>query len=116
MRYTSNENFLRPPESFRICESIHSRKFLVSAIECEHNAATVTKFISPPISDYIRMFILSTCVRYKPDLWGKISQGETEGSIGIINLFISNAKVRFPTFILSQLVNEKIEYGITARW
>lgn len=116
LRYTSNDRFSRPPESFRICESIQSREFLVAAARCEYDDNISKIFISPQLADYIRMFILSNCVRYKPDLWGKIVQGENEGSIGIVNLFISNARIAFPTFILSQLVNEKTEYGVSARW
>ena len=62
------------------------------------------------------MFILSNCVRYKQDLLGKIVDGEAGGRIGVINFFISTSRIRFPAFILSQLLNEEVEFGTTARF
>jgi hypothetical protein len=116
LRYHSNEHFERPSKSFSVHRSIYSRTYLVAGTEYEHNEKMFNKFISPAINDYAGMFILSNCVRYKQDLWGKIVDGEAGGSLGVINMFISTAKIRFSTFVLSELLNEKIEFGTTARW
>ena len=46
--------------------------------------------------DYVKEFRLSDCVRYKQEFRGKVVQGESEGSLGLINLSISTARMRFP--------------------
>lgn len=66
-------------------------------------------YLTPELCDYVNMFILSNCVRYKQDFWGELIKGEKEGSIAFISPFIYESKTRFPYFILQKLINENIE-------
>lgn len=71
-------------------------------------------FISLESLDYVAMYILSICVRYKQVLWGEIISGEKSGSISLINLYMNSIKRRFPNRILNELFNEKFVYGSSA--
>ena len=57
------------------------------------------------------MYILSMCVRYKQDFWGEIIQGEKNGIIGLIELYLSVVKRRFPNSILNLLFGYEFSYG-----
>ena len=72
-------------------------------------------YLHPCIADYLGMFILSNTVRYKQEFWGKLINGETAGTVGLVNLFLENVKLRFPIFILENLFGERFEYGAAAR-
>jgi len=66
------------------------------------------------LSDYLSMFILSNCVRYKQEFWGRILQGEIDGSPGLLSMAIASIRIRFPRFVLSALLNEDIQFGTGA--
>jgi len=99
------------PESLGIYVPVTGGNYLIGGLEYKNNEETFKRYIAPELCDYLSMFILSNCVRYKQDFWGQVVRGEIEGTIGIINLFISNSKKRFPNFILNNLFNESFEYG-----
>jgi len=61
--------------------------------------------------DYIAMFILSICVRYKQDFWGSITTGDKTGVLGLIKLYINAVKRRYPNFFLNYITGENYEYG-----
>jgi len=103
------------PDSIGIYYPIAGGKYLISGLRYQNNDSVITKYIAPEISDYIAMFILSNCVRYKQEFWGQVVEGKTTGSLGIINLFLSIARLRFPNFILNQLFNERFDWGTPAR-
>jgi hypothetical protein len=69
------------------------------------------EFVSLESLDYIAMYILSVCVRYKQVLWRQIISGEKSGSISLINLYLKSIKRRFPNIILNNFFNEKFIYG-----
>jgi YaaC-like protein len=99
------------PECFGIYSSLPGGDYFVGGLEYQHENDISKRYIAPEICDYVKMFILSNCVRYKQEFWGQTVRGETEGSIGFINLFLYNAKRRFPHFILNHLFNESFKYG-----
>ncbi|WP_026736455.1 YaaC family protein [Fischerella sp. PCC 9605] len=111
----SREYLKEMPNNIGIYYPIPGGRYLIAGLDYEHESNTCSYYISPEICDYIGMFILSNCVRYKQELWGMTVSGERDGGFGLVNLFISIARTRFPNFILSQLFNEKFEYGVAAR-
>jgi hypothetical protein len=90
-------------------------RYLVSGLEYENNSQHIKRYVPPELCDYIGMFILGNIVRYKQEFWGGIITGEIDGSISLINLFVSIAKNRFPNYILDLIFNEKFEYGSSGR-
>jgi hypothetical protein len=64
--------------------------------------------------DYIAMYILSICVRYKQVLWGQVISGESSGILSLIELYINSIKRRFPNKILDSFFNERFVYGTTS--
>ena len=109
--YRNKNNIKSFPECYGIYSPATGGSYLIGGLEYEHDGSFYNRYINIELSDYVNMFILSNCVRYKQEFWRQIVQGETEGSIGIINLFISIAKRRFPHFILNTLFNETFKYG-----
>ena len=116
LRYTNKDHVSSLPDNIGIFRPIPGGRYLIGGLLFEENGNIISRYISPELCDYVNMFILSNCVRYKQEFWGKVVQGEHEGSLGLINLSISTAVMRFPNFILSQLLNEHVEYGTAARY
>jgi hypothetical protein len=109
--YKNLEGIKSFPECFGIYSPLTGGNYFIGGLEYQHENDILDRYIFPEICDYLSMFILSNCVRYKQEFWGQTVRGETEGSIGLINLFLSNAKRRFPHFILNNLFNEYFKYG-----
>lgn len=116
LRYINRNHVTSFPHNIGIFSPIPGGRYLIGGINYEENGNIISRYIAPELCDYVNMFILSNCVRYKQEFWGKIVQGETEGSLGLINLCISTARMRFPNFILSRLLNEEMEYGTASRY
>lgn len=111
----NKEHLKSPPDYMGIYYPIPGGKFLISGLEYENNGETHKKYICPEVCDYIGMFILGDIVRYKQEFWGRTISGETDGSIALVNLFVSIAKARFPNFILNLIFNEEFKYAASAR-
>jgi hypothetical protein len=103
------------PKYMGIYYPIPGGRYLVSGLEYEENSQHIKKYIPPELCDYIGMFILGDIVRYKQEFWGGIITGEIDGSISLVNLFVSIAENRFPNYILNLIFNEKFEYGSPGR-
>ncbi|MDH3359645.1 MAG: hypothetical protein OEL55_02135, partial [Desulfobulbaceae bacterium] len=112
---SSKEHLENLPEYMGIYLPTPGGKFLVSGLEYINDGEFHRKYICPEICDYIGMFILGDIVRYKQEFWGQTVNGEKDGSIALINLFVSIARNRFPNFILDNLFAEKFSYGSAAR-
>lgn len=110
----SKPTLSKPPEYFREYEPVVGGRYIVGSLPFMLDGVRHTHYLSPPISDYVSMYILSDCVRYQQELWGSIVQGKT-GVLGIADLLISVSKQRFPNLILDQLYGESFEYGSPAR-
>lgn len=85
--------------------------YLIKGIRFFDGSNYQNKFISLESLDYISMYILSICVRYKQVLWRQVISGENSGSISLINLYTKSIKRRFPNIILNKFFNEKFTYG-----
>ncbi|APU09681.1 hypothetical protein A5M85_05100 [Cellulophaga lytica] len=87
--------------------------YLIKGIRYYNGSDYINHYISPESLDYIAMYILSVCVRYKQVLWGQVISGESSGTISLIQLYINTIKRRFPNRILESLFNERFVYGTT---
>lgn len=88
-------------------------QYLIKGIRYFNGSDYLNRYISLESLDYIGMYILSVCVRYKQVLWGQIISGEKSGSISLIELYIRAIKRRFPNKILDSFFNENFIYGST---
>jgi hypothetical protein len=113
--YRSKQGLNAFPETIGFYSPIAGGNYLVGSLSYKVAEDIRIRFVPPEICDYLNMFILSNCVRYKQDFWGRLVAGEVEGGLGLINLSISIMKNRFPNYILSHLFNEKFDYGIAGR-
>ena len=113
--YRSKSHVTQFPQYIGIYYPLAGGRYIIKGLPYKANDSILLKYQFPELSDYLLMFILSTCVRYKQEFWGKLIHGELDGNIGILNLAISNARLRYPNFILNNLYNERFEYGIAAR-
>lgn len=103
------------PDYMGIYNPIPGGSFLVSGMEYTHDGNLCRKYLCPEICDYIGMFILGDIVRYKQEFWGQTINGEKEGAIALVNLFVAIARNRFPNFILNKIFYESFSYGSVGR-
>lgn len=101
----------RLPTDFWWYNPVAGGEYLVGALQYSLAGNCMRRYLYPPLSDYIGMFILSDCVRYKQDLWQDVVQGRETGVLGLIELFIDISRRRFPNLILNQLFKEAFEYA-----
>jgi YaaC-like Protein len=111
----SKPTLRQPPEYFRAYAPVVGGRYIVGSLPFILDGARDTCYLSPPVSDYISMYILSDCVRYQQELWGSVVQGKKTGVLGMIDLLIAVSKRRFPNLILDQLYGETFEYGSPGR-
>lgn len=90
-------------------------RYIVGGLVYTCNGNVSRRYVSPPLADYILMYIMSDCVRYQQQLWGGIVEGKTTGALGLVDLFISVAKRRYPNIILNSLYGESFSYGSPGR-
>ena len=90
-------------------------QFFIGGVTFNSSQGKDSCYLSPEVSDYVVMFMLSTCVRYKQEFWGDILEGRKSGSVALLQRFISVSRRRFPNFILDKLFGEKFDYGIAGR-
>ena len=116
MCFLSKPELQASPEYFRVYSPVVGGRFLVGSLPFSLNGTPLARYLSPPLSDYVLMYILSDCVRYQQDLWGNVIQGKETGILGLIELAIAVARRRFPNLVLNELFGEPFEYGTPARW
>lgn len=90
-------------------------RYIVGGLEFRVGADHFCRFVAPVVADYIALYILSMCVRYKQDFWGSIIRGEKSGISGLIDLYISVARRRFLNSILNHLFGVRFDYGTPSR-
>lgn len=99
------------PDYLSIYEPFVGGKYAIGGLEYQINGQCKKRKISQMSIDYIAMFILSICVRYKQDFWGSITTGDKTGVLGLIKLYINVVKRRYPNFFLNYITGENYEYG-----
>ncbi len=108
--FKSKESVGTPPTKFWDYSAPTGGRYLVGALPFQVNSSIKKYYIHPALSDYITMFILSDCVRYKQDLWGSVVQGRETGILGLVDLILSIARHRFPNLVLNSLFGEAFIY------
>jgi hypothetical protein len=113
--YVSNTTLTSFPDYCGIYNPVAGGQYLIGGLRYETVQGQAERYVRPEVCDYVNMFILSNCVRYKQEFWGKILEGTTVGALGLISLYVSVARSRFPNFILNQLFGEEFSFGAAAR-
>ena len=108
--FRSKPSLPQPPRAFWPYNPAEGGEYLVGALPYYVDGNLERRYLYPPLSDYIGMFVLSDCVRYRQDLWRGVVQGRETGVLGLIELFIDVSRRRFPNLILDQLFKEPFEY------
>ena len=103
------------PTYFRIYTPPVGGRYIVGALKYRKGTNILSRSIDPIVTDYFALYILSMCVRYKQDFWGNIISGEKDGVIGLVQLYLSIAKRRFPNAILNNLFGWEFSYGAPSR-
>lgn len=98
-----SKNLMAFPTYFRIYAPPIGGKYIVGGLKYRKGAKIESQSIDPIVTDYFALYILSMCVRYKQDFWSNIISGEKDGVIGLVELYLSVAKRRFPNAILNNL-------------
>lgn len=110
-RILNSRNLKAFPEYMGIYESVRGGRFIVGGLRYRLGPDSHARYVNPSVVDYIALYILSHCVRYKQDLWGTVIQGRESGVLGLIGLFLSIAIRRFPNTVLNSFFGEKFSYG-----
>jgi hypothetical protein len=83
-------------------------------ISKDQSGSTFTSFLSVEECDFIVMFLLSDCVRYKQKMWRNCQVAGDDQCYPLVGTFISNAMRLFPNFFIDQLLGERHDYGSAA--
>ena len=103
------------PEYIHIVRS-NGFDYIIGSIDYELNGVIKKKCLNPIVTDYMIMYILSMCVRYKQDFWGDIIVGKQNGILGLLQLYIPVIKRNFPNKILNYLFNEQFTFSTPTLW
>jgi hypothetical protein len=114
-RLTLKAGASRSKQCFAEYRPVVGGMYIVGDLVYIHDGAKDSRHLMPPLADYIAMYIMSDCVRYQQDLWGNVVQGKTTGAIGLVDLFISVSRRRYPNLILNTLFGEAFDYGSPGR-
>jgi hypothetical protein len=102
------------PEYMGKYESPLGGRYLIGCLPTELEGRRGQSYVSPPVAEYMLVFLLSDCVRYRQEFWGRVVSGEQTGILGLINLVLSQTIRQFPNLILDQLFGELFTYGSPA--
>lgn len=102
------------PEYLGIQKPSAGGRFLVGPTLQKSNGKP-PRFLTREVGDFAAVFILSDLVRYRPEFWIEVVRGDRRGNIGLISLFLSACRRRFPHFVLNGLYGEHFEFGVQAR-
>lgn len=114
-RIFSSRNLSKFPDDFGLFYPPVGGQYVVGGLDHRVGSSRQIRYVSPLISDYISLYLLSMCVRYKQDFWRAIIQGDRSGVLGLIELYLSVIKRRFPNLILNLLFGYEFSYGTPAR-
>lgn len=102
------------PDYCGIYHAAAGGRYLIGGLKYKGPQGQAERYFRPEVCDYVNMFILCNCARYKQEFWGEIVEGKT-GALGFISLYVSVARSRFPNFILNQLFGEEFSFGPAGR-
>lgn len=89
-------------------------RYVIRGLKFKQDTVFSARYVDPVVVDYVAMYILSMCVRYKQELWGEVIEGEKSGIASLIELYTSVSKRRFPNAILNHLFGCSFQYGSPA--
>jgi hypothetical protein len=89
-------------------------RYVVGALDWEIDGNVKNILLSQSVIDYVAVYILSNCARYKQEYWQDLISGKEKGIIGILQIFIDRVKMRFPLTIMEAIWNEDFYFGSPA--
>ena len=99
------------PEYMGIYHPPVGGQYVVRGINYRVDSKYYSRYIDPIVVDYLGMYMLSMCVRYKQELWGDSTQGERTGIASLIELYLTIVKRRFPNGVLNLFFGIPFWYG-----
>lgn len=115
LAYVSDPKITSFPEYCGLYDAADGGRWLIGGLKYKHAQGQSERYLRPEVCDYINMFILCNCARYRQELWGELVEGKTVGALGLISLYVSVVRRRFPNFILNQLFGEEFSFGPAGR-
>lgn len=115
LEYVSESSVGAFPNYCGLYKAVAGGRYLIGGLKYAKGSGKAERYFRPEVCDFANMFILSNCVRYKQELWGKLIDGTTIGALGLISLYVSVARSRFPNFILNELFGEEFSFGPAGR-
>jgi len=79
LQLVSKSTLTKAPEYFRHYEPVGGGRYVVGSLPFAVDGVSDSKYLSPLVSDYISMYVLSYCVRVQQELWGSIVEGRQSG-------------------------------------
>lgn len=113
--YVSDPKITSFPEYCGFYDAADGGRWLVGGLKYKHAQGQAERHFPPEVCDYVNMFILCNCARYRQELWGELVEGKTVGALGLISLYVGVVRSRFPNFILNQLFGEEFSFGPAGR-
>lgn len=114
VRVTANPNFKfnAIATTYRIRSG--GRVLRANPISRDQSGNTFTSYLSVEECDFMLMFLLSDCVRYKQKMWRNCQVLGDDQCYPLVGSFITNATRRFPNVFLDRLLGETHNYGSAA--
>ena len=89
-------------------------RYIIGGLPSRLGGVTEKRYVFPACAEYMLIFLLSDCVRYRQEFWSRIISGEQTGVLGIVDMAVAHTVRHFPNFILDRLFGQKFTYGTPA--
>jgi hypothetical protein len=83
-RTFTSRNLMKFPDYLGLYSPPVGGRYIVGGLNYRVGSNYFGRYVAPPVVDYIALYILSMCVRYKQDFWGSVIHGEKSGVLGLI--------------------------------
>jgi hypothetical protein len=103
------------PDHLGIQLRLAGGNYLVRGVQYQHDGLTTVRYVDPALVDYVSMYILGMCVRYRQDLWRSVVAGDKSGVLGLVEPYAAVVKRRFPNTILDRFFGERFVFASAAR-
>jgi hypothetical protein len=108
--------FREMPSYMGIYQSPVGGLYLIGGLPSTVGDSRDKRYVHPACAEYMFMFLLSDCVRYRQEFWSRLIAGDQTGVLGIIDIAIAHTVRHFPNFILNELFGQTFTYGSSGIW
>jgi hypothetical protein len=110
--YTND--FRAMPPYMGVYHSPVGGRYIIGGLPSRVGEVTEKRYVFPACAEYMLIFLLSDCVRYRQEFWSRIISGEQTGVLGIVDMAVAHTVRHFPNFILDSLFGQTFTYGTPA--